>query len=143
MAARTFVDAAGAVHAWINSRTGTLVGPGNPLVAGAHFKFLTGLAPQAYAYIQELPGRTSDDSPENPDMIATLSLQVYGGTREAATAGAVALAEELSTELNGREAVVAGAVLQVADDIQGPTWTPGPNDLPCLTVQVAVRVRPA
>jgi hypothetical protein len=143
MAARTYVDAVCAVRAWINSRTGTLVGVGNPLAAGAHFKFLTGNAPQVYAYLQELPGRVSDDSPENPDMMATVSAQVYGGTREAATAGAVALAEEVSTELCGCQAAVPGAILWVADDIQGPMWTPGPNDLPCLTLQFTVRARPA
>jgi hypothetical protein len=142
MAARTYVDALGAMRAWINSRTATLVGPANPLRSGAHLKHLEGATPGTYAYLEELPAFRSVDSPENPDMMATLSAQVYGGTREAATAAAVALAEELSTQLCGCSASVAGATIFVSDDIQGPTWAPD-QEVPRLIVQFTVRVRPA
>jgi hypothetical protein len=44
MVAQTYVDAVGAVRAWINGRTATLVGLGHPLQKGAHFKRLDGAA---------------------------------------------------------------------------------------------------
>jgi hypothetical protein len=141
MTAQTYADSLGAVRTWINSRTATLVGTGNPLQAGAHLKHLEGSTPVTYAYLEELPAFRSDDSPENPDMMATLSAQVYGGTREAATNAAVALAEEISTQLAGRPASVTGALIFVSDDIQGPTWAPD-QEVPRLLVQFTVRVRP-
>lgn len=140
--ALTFVDAVGAAQAWINSRTATLVGLGNPLQKGAHLRHLEGAASATYALLEELPATRSFDSPESPDMMATISAQVYGGTREATTAAAVALAEELSTQLMGQPADVTGATLMVCDDIQGPTWVPD-DDYPRLLVQFTLRLRPA
>lgn len=145
MAARTYADALGAMRAWINSRTATLVGLGNPLQLGAHLKYLEGGQPATYAFLEEQLSARAEDSPENPDMLALLSAQVYGGTREAATAGAVALAEELSTQLQGGPQTVttgAGDVLVMyADDIQGPSWFPDGN-LPRMLLNWSVRVRP-
>lgn len=137
----TYVDSVGATAAWINGRTATLVGYGMPLQKGAHLRHLEGAASATYALLEELPATRSPDSPESPDMMATVSAQVYGGTREAATAAAVALAEELSTQLTGMPALVPGAVLMVCDDIQGPTWAPD-DDYPRLLVQFTIRVRP-
>lgn len=142
MVAQTYVDAVGAMRAWINGRTTTLVGAGLPLQAGAHLRYLQGSTPATYALLEELPGVRSVDSPENPDMMAVISAQVFGGTREAATAAAVALAEEISTQLCGCQASVPGAVIFVSDDIAGPSWVPDGN-LPRLVVQFTVRVRPA
>ena len=142
MTARTYVDAVGAMRAWINSRTATLVGPGHPLQAGAHLRTLGGGDPVVYAFLEENISLRSADSPESQDMLAALSAQVYGGTREAATAGAVALAEELSTQLEGRETAVDGALIYAVDDIQGPSWLPD-GDLPRLLLNWTVRVRPA
>lgn len=144
MAARTYVDAVGAMKEWINSRTTTLVGPGHPLQQGAYLNHVKVAAPVAYAFLEEQTSVRADDSPENPDMSASLSAQVYGGTREAATLAAVALAEELSTQLCGCQVLVPGAaaLIWVADDIQGPTWVPD-GDVPRLLVNFTVRIRPA
>lgn len=140
MTALTYTDALGAARAWINSRD-TLVGPDKPLQLGAHLKHVQGGTPATYAYLEEQYSTRSSDSPENPDMLAALSAQVYGGTREAATDAAVALAEELSTALTGVPAVVGDALMMVSDDIQGPAWAPD-GDLPRLIINVTVRVRP-
>lgn len=136
----TYADAAGAVREWINAQP-MLVGAGNPLQLGAHLKHVQGAAPAVYAYIEELPARQSDDLAEDPDMLAVLSFQVVGGTREAATAGAVALAEAFTT-LSGRAVLTTSATIRVADDIQGPYWSPD-GDLPRLILQAAVRLTPA
>jgi hypothetical protein len=140
VSARTYVDALAAMRYWINSRP-SLVGLGMPLQEGAHLKHLKGVAPATYAYLEEQTSTRSTDSAENPDMMAALSAQVYGGTREAATAAAVALCEEISTQLCGCQASVPGATLFVADDIQGPSWVPD-GSVPRLLVQWTVRVRP-
>jgi hypothetical protein len=144
MTARTFVDAVGAMREWINSRTTTLVGVGLPLQQGAHLRRISGGAPAAYAYLEEGFSLTSNDSPESPDMLASLSAQVYADTREAATAAAVALAEELSTQLDGREASapITGAIISAVDGIQGPSFVPD-GERPRLLLNWTVRVRPA
>lgn len=141
MTARTYADAVAAMQEWINSRT-DLVGRDKPLWMGAHLRKLSGGEPRAYAFLEEQFSTRTADSPENPDMQAVMSAQIYGGTREAATKAATALAEELSTQLEGRETAVTGAVLYAADDIQGPTWLPDGN-LPRLILNWTVRMRPA
>jgi len=142
MVAQTYVDAVGAMAAWINSRTDTLVGYGNPLQLGAHLKRLSGGEPATYALLEEQVSVRSADAGENPDMMAGLSAQIWGGTREAAGRAAVALAEELSTQLCGCQASVPGAVLFVSDDIQGPSWFPE-GDTPRMLLNWTVRMRPA
>ena len=142
VSARTYVDAVGAMAAWINSRTDTLCGPGNPLWSGAYLRKVSGGQPKTYVFIEEQYSSRSQDSGENPDMMAALSAQVYGGTREAATTAAVALAEEISTQMEGRGVTVGGAVLMVSDDIAGPSWVPD-GDLPRLIINFTVRMRPA
>lgn len=143
MTARTYVDAVGVMAAWINGRTATLVGAGHPLQLGAHLKRLGGGQPVVYALLEEQFSIRSEDSAESPDMLAALSAQIYGGTREAATNGAVALAEELSTELEGRQIAMpaVGALILAVDDIQGPQWFPD-GDLPRLLLNWTTRVRP-
>jgi hypothetical protein len=138
---RTYVNALGAVIDWINGRGG-LVGPGNPLQKGAHFKRLRGAAVATYALCEEMliSGR-SDDSPENPDQVAVIAAQVYGGTREAATTAATALCAELESGLSGPPQVVGGAVLRAVADIQGPAWAPD-GVTPRLLVQFSVRLAP-
>lgn len=140
MVAQTYTDALAAMRFWINSRPG-LVGSGMPLGEGAHLKHLKGVAPVTYAYLEEQVSTRSTDSAENPDMMAALSAQVYGGTREAATNAAVALAEEISTQLCGCAVLVPGATMFVADDIQGPSWFPD-GAVPRLLLSWTVRVRP-
>ncbi len=143
--ARTYADAADAMRRWISARP-TLSGPGNPLWLGAHLKKLPANEQQAYAFLEEQFSLRSPDSGENPDLMSSLSAQVYGHTREAATRAALALAEELSTELEGRETVVALAdgsvILYAVDDITGPSWAPD-GDRPRLLVSWTVRARPA
>lgn len=137
----TYVDAVGALRAWINAQTAALVGAGNPLQKGAHLHHLVGARPAVYTLLEELPSRRSDDSPEDPDMIAVVSFQVYGDTREAATDGATALAEALAG-LTGMPAAAPGAILWATDDLQGPYWSPD-GDTPRLILQATVRMRPA
>lgn len=144
MSALTYADAAGVMAAWINSRTESLVGDGNRLQMGAHLKHIIASEPVVYAYLTEQIATRSDG--ENPDMLSVLSAEVYGGTRQAATLGAVALAEEISTWLVGIPVYVvtdAGAAwIQTADDIQGPQWLPD-GDHPRLLVTWTARIRPA
>ena len=146
MTAQTYTDGLAAMRAWINSRTDTLVGSGNPLQMGAHLKKVQGGQPATYAFLEEGFTVRSPDAPENPDMMSVLSAQVYGGTREAAGAAAVALAEEISTQLCGIPAVVdmgtSSALLFVSDDITGPSWFPD-GDLPRMLLTFTVRMRPA
>jgi hypothetical protein len=142
MTARTYVDAVGAMRTWISSRTETLVGVGNPLQMGAYLKRISGGAPAAYALLEEQFSTRTLDSGENPDMLAAISAQVYADTRESATLAALALAEELSTELEGRAVTVGDAILMVSDDITGPSWAPD-GDRPRLIVNWTVRARPA
>lgn len=142
MTALTYADAVGAMREWINSRTATLVGAGFPLQQGAHLKRISGGAPAAYAYLEETFSLRSDDSPESPDLLAAMSAQIYADTRDAATAAAVALAEEISTQLNGRAWPVTGATIYAADDIQGPSFVPD-GERPRLLLNWTVRVRPA
>jgi hypothetical protein len=141
MSALTYVDAVGAVRAFINGRTTTLVGLGYPLQKGAHFKRLDGAADATYALLTESASYRSSGA-ESPDMMAVIDAQVYGGTREEATAAAVALAEELSTVLNGPAVSVPGATLFAADEFTGPLWAPD-GDLPRLSLTFTVRMRPA
>jgi hypothetical protein len=61
--------------------------------------------------------------------------------RTGPTNAAVALAEELSTELEGRSQTVGAALVMVTDDVQGPSWFPD-GDIPRLLVNWTVRLRP-
>lgn len=142
MTALTYTDAVGAVKAWINGNA-ALSGLGNPLQKGATTKHLIGAASACYAYLEETT-TTQGGGAENPDMFASIGAQVYGGTREAATLAAVALAEELTQlALSGRPASVTGATILVADNITGPSWAPDETDTPRLLLQFDVQVRPA
>lgn len=134
------------MRAWINSRTDRLVGDGKPLQLGAHLKKLLGGEPAVYAFLEEQFSVRSDDAPESPDMMAALSAQIYGGTREAVSDAAVTLAEEISSYLDGSaETVVVTGLgnvrLMVSDDIQGPSWFPD-GDLPRMVLNFTVRMQP-
>lgn len=144
MTALTYADAVGAMREWINSRTTTLVGAGHPLQMGAHLKRQPGGAPAAFAYLEEGISLRSADAPESPDMMAAVSAQIYADTRESAALAAVALAEELSTQLCGVPATVtgAGALIIAVDDIQGPSYVPD-GDRPRMLLNWIVRIRPA
>jgi hypothetical protein len=141
MTARTYVDAVGAMREWINAQEADLVGPGNPLQLGAHLKKLAGGEPAAYAFMEENISLRSEDSAESPDMMAQLTAQVYGQTRESATIPILALAEKLSSTFDGRPAATSTATILAIDDIQGPTWLPD-GDLPRLLLNWTVRLQP-
>lgn len=141
MSARTYVNSLGVMREWINSRTGTLVGAGNPLQLGAHLKKILGGQPSAYAFLEEQFSTRSLDAGENPDMMAALSAQIYGGTREAATTAAIALAEELSTAFDGTPVLTPDALIMAVDEIQGPAWFPA-GDMPRLMLNWTTRMRP-
>lgn len=144
MTARTYADALAAMKAWINSRT-ALVGQGKPLQMGAHLKYLMGGEPAVYAFLEEQLTTRSDDAPENPDMWAAMSAQIYGGTREAVSTAATALAEELSSNLQGAGQIVgtgsADVLVMVVDDIQGPSWFPD-GSKPRMLLNWTARIRP-
>ena len=145
MIARTYVDALAAARAWINSRTATLVGPGLPLQLGAHLRYVQGGEPATYAFLEEQLSYRSDGGAESPDMMAALSAQIYGGTREAVGTAARALAEEISTQLDGTPWLVdAGSqsvALLASDDIQGPSWFPD-GDKPRMLLNFTIRMQP-
>lgn len=123
------VDAEAAARAWINSRTGTLVGPDHPLPKGAVLTRLDGPPPPVYVLVTDPVGASLAFGVESPDMRAPLSFQVYGPTKGAAAAGALALANEMLSELAGRPALVdlpdgSSATILVVDNVDGPAWQP-------------------
>lgn len=125
----SYVDAAGAIRVWINSRTTTLVGVGHPLQHGAHLKHLTGSASASYALLSLLPGTYLPLGAESPVVISRISAQVYGPSLEATTLASVALADELCEGLKGAPQTVtlpSGAMVKlwVSDDITGPSDLP-------------------
>lgn len=142
----TFVDAVGATREWINSRTSTLVGPGNPLQKGAHLRELEGAADTCYAYLTLLPGTGTTGGAESPQMLARISASIYGPTVEAITNASVALADELLTGLAGQWTTVgAGAKavqIWVGDDITGPADVSDGN-LPRHVVDFTLIMQPA
>lgn len=137
---RTYTDAVGAVKAWVNGRTDTLVGEGRPLQKGAEAKQLdTGAA--CYAFLS-LIGTSQFGGAENPDTAARLSAQVYGPNTLSVALAAAALADELTVHLAGRWADVPGfGRIYVADDIAGPSDLPD-NGLPRQLVDFSVILTP-
>lgn len=136
---RTYVDAVGAVKDWVNSRTDTLTGAGNPLQKGAFATRLTGAGDVCYAFLTVVGAGTV--GAENPVMSARVSAQVYGPSVKAVADAAAALADEISNELAGRWADVPGARLFVGDDISGPSDQPD-YDLPRQVVDFSVLLTP-
>ncbi|MFC0504220.1 hypothetical protein [Micromonospora costi] len=138
-----FVDAERAVADWVNSLDGSLVGVGHPLAKGAHLTALRGAASACYALISLLPGSVAL-GPENPDHRARISASIYGPTKEAATAAAVAYANALLT-LDGRRQPMGQAVICLVvdpDSISGPSWAPEPTG-PRLLVDADFYLRAA
>lgn len=120
----TFVDAEGAVAAWVNVQTDTLVGQDNPLAKGAHLHELRGASTVCYALLS-LIGGSPVLAAESPDHRARISASIYGPTKEAATAAAVAYANAV-VALDGRAAAMGDATCLVVDpdSITGPLWSP-------------------
>jgi len=118
----TYVDAEAAVAAWVNTQTGTLVGEGRPLSKGAHLHELRGAATACYARLSVVGGAATLNA-ENPDHRARISASIFGPTKEAAAAAAVAYANALRG-LDGRPATMGAATGLVADAVVGPLWAP-------------------
>lgn len=112
------VDAEGAVKAWIDSLTTTLVGLGNPLQHGAHFNRLRSPATGAYALLYRVGGGRALTA-ERPFDQARISATIYAPTKETACRAAVAYANALEG-VNGAPVVMGDAVCQVVDNITGP-----------------------
>jgi predicted Na+-dependent transporter len=138
--AQTFTDAEGAVMRWVNAQTTDLVGVGHPLPKGAHVNRLRGAAAACYAWLSQVGGSTSFGV-ENADQRARISAQIYGPTKEAAAAAAVAYANAVAA-LGGAPAAVPGAVLLAADNVTGPLWAPD-FDEPRYLVDADFYLRPA
>jgi hypothetical protein len=121
----TSVDGGGAVRAWVNSLTSTLVGEGHPLQLGAALKIREGAATVPYGFLVELTGYLWGGH-ESPDFAQRISMQVYGPTRESAADGARAYHEELIPLLLGTRAVLPGLGISIVgvDNIDGPQWFP-------------------
>lgn len=136
----TFVDAEAALRDWVNAQ-GTLVGQGNPLPKGAHLHELRGAANTCYALLSVVTGGVALGA-EDPDHRARVSASIYGPTKEAATAAAVAYANAL-TGLTGPVAMTGASCLLIdSDSITGPLWSPdrvGPR----LLVDADLYLRPA
>lgn len=142
----TYVDAVAAAQGWINSRTATLVGVGNPLQKGAHLRELDGAADTCYAYLTMLPGTTTIGGAESGSMSARIEAQIYGPSLEAVTKASVGLADEIVTYLAGQWTTVnlTSGPVQVwcGDDVTGPSDLPDGN-LPRHIVDFTMVMQPA
>lgn len=143
----SYVDAVGALREWLNGRTTTLVGPGNPLQKGVHLRHLTGAGSACYGFMTLLPGTYLPLGAESPVIISRISIQVYGPSLEAVTAGSVALADELCEGLKGAPQTVTlpngtHVKIHVTDDLTGPSDFPD-NDYPRHIIDFNVVMSPA
>lgn len=140
-----YVDAVGAFRDWVNSRTSTLVGPGNPLQKGAFLRDHDGAADRCYAVLNLLPGTTAAGAAESPQMYARVSASIYGPTIDAVTKASVAYADEIVTNLAGQWVTVrsgADAVqIWCGDDVAGPSDLPDGN-LPRHIVDCTLVMQP-
>lgn len=114
--AAVYVDAKGAVRAWVNAQT-DLVGDGHPLQLGAHLHRLRSPASGCYALLSVVGGSPAL-SAESPAHRARVSAQFYGPTKEAVALAAVAYANAVAM-LRFRTPMLGAACL-VADDVTGP-----------------------
>lgn len=150
------IDAEGALRAWINSLTTTLVGTGKPLALGMWL----GDGPRetsrprgpyrgAYGVLARVGGgpRMTDESPWDWPRI---SASIYGVTRLQAHTAAVAYANTLAG-LDGAPVAVAWtpsdqvgrvATLLVCQDLTGPLWAPD-GDEPRYLVDAVIVATPA
>jgi len=119
-----------ALRAWINARTSTLVGPGNPLSNGAFLRDQRSPADGAYAMVER--------SAESPATVvaedgwftnARLNCMVMAGTQQSAEAAAAALRSAFETLTGMPEWCGAtGIRVLVADNHLGPVNLPQPPD---------------
>lgn len=108
-----------AVRAWVNSRA-DLVGPGQPLAAGAFLEPPRSPGQGAYAVLSRVANGAdlvAEDVIDSPRISAT----ILAGTIEAAEAAAVAYANAVAS-LTGTPAAMGDATCLVADNITGPLY---------------------
>jgi hypothetical protein len=141
-----YVDAVGAFRDWVNSRTDTLVGPGNPLQKGAYLRDHEGTPDKCYAVLTLLSGTTALGAAESPQMYARISASIYGPTIEAITRASIAYADEIVTQLAGQRVTVRdsgdGVQIWVGADVVGPSDLPDGN-LPRQIVDCTVIMQPS
>lgn len=116
------VDAEAAVRAFINSRTGDLVGVGHPLRLGAYLNRLRSPGSGAYAYLTRVGG-TPALTAEQPVDQARVSAAIYAPTKDIAAAAATAYATLLhALSLGGARTPMGEAVCLTVDNISGPLF---------------------
>lgn len=115
-----FQDAEGAIAAWINAQTGTLVGAGRPLAQGAHLTRRRSAANTCYALITLIAG-SAEVTPEVPHQRARISAQIYGPTKEAAAIAAHAYANAVLA-LRGVPTAAGPAMVLCSDNLTGPLY---------------------
>lgn len=124
--APVFVDAEGIVRDWVNSLTGTLVGPGKPLELGAWLNHPR--SPYRGAYLYLTAGRADDDFMTGAASRNPVYGQVYGVTRKQAADAAVAYANTLRQLYIANQSMptvlAPRAVCAGVDFISGPLYSP-------------------
>ncbi|MUN41403.1 hypothetical protein [Actinomadura litoris] len=114
------VDAEAAVRAFINSRTGDLVGVGHPLQLGAFLNRQHSPGRGAYAYLTRVGG-VPTLTVEQPVDQARISAAIYAPTKLIAARAATAYASLLHTlSLGGTRTPMGEAVCLTVDNISGP-----------------------
>jgi hypothetical protein len=119
-----------AVRAWVNSKSGFLIGTGNPLSRGAYLRTQRSPADGCYAVIARSGGSSDMVAEQDSNLSAAVMLfTVYGGTAEAAEIAACALASEIE-ELTGlpQQCGSTGIRILVADKLNGPSLALTPPD---------------
>lgn len=112
----TFLDSEGVIRGWLN--VGPLVGPGKPLPLGVHLQRLRSPYRGSYGLLSRVGGGP-DPGEVNVDE-ARLSAAIYGTTKKAAAAGAVAYANLLASVL--APVPVGGGRLLAVTDLTGPLY---------------------
>lgn len=150
------VDVVGALRAWVNSRTATLVGDGKPLALGAWLanpprSTNTPRAPYrgAYAVLSRVGGGPDalDTAPwDRPRVSARIGGVTYGQASAAATAYANALLTLDGTPIpvtwTGEDNIERAVTLLACDQIVGPLEIPGTTE-PQFLVDAVIVCTPA
>lgn len=121
-----FCDAEGVLKLWL-AADDALVGTGNPIPAGVHLTRLRAPYTQAWALLSLIAG--DDQWFAGPTHRARISASVYGPTRLAANAAAVAYANTLR-RIGAERPVVEGTGRQLVASaaITGPLYIPDGED---------------
>lgn len=110
------LDVEGIVCRWINTRD-DFTGPGKPLDAGAHLKYIRHQG--TYAFIIAV-GTPVDLTEEVPIARARISATIFGRTKEAASRGAIAYGSVLERIQLGNREKMGDYWCIALDNISGP-----------------------